>query len=45
MGTTYKYIDALLEDKLIPDEDREIIESLHEKSMHKRVMPPYPTFD
>ncbi|MGV8145702.1 MAG: NAD(+) synthase [Alkaliphilus sp.] len=45
MGTTYKHVDALLDGKQIPKEDRKIIEMLHKNSMHKRVMPPYPTFD
>ncbi|WP_204399843.1 NAD(+) synthase [Alkaliphilus hydrothermalis] len=42
MGTTYAYIDAFLDGKVIPEMDREIIERLHRVSQHKRVMPPYP---
>lgn len=42
MGTTYAYIDALLEGKEIPERDREIIERLHRISAHKRMMPPSP---
>jgi len=44
MGTTYSYIDALLEGKHIPCDHRDIIERLHKNSRHKRIMPPYPTF-
>lgn len=40
MGTTYDMIDDLLEGKQIPDQDRKIIERLHQRSHHKRVMPP-----
>lgn len=40
MGTTYDMIDDLLEGKQIPDKDRKIIERLHQRSHHKRVMPP-----
>lgn len=40
MGTTYEMIDDLLEGKIIPDHDRRIIEKLHQRSHHKRVMPP-----
>ncbi len=42
MGTTYDKIDALLEGKEIPKKDKEIIERLHKRSAHKRVMPPKP---
>lgn len=41
MGTTYDCIDDLLEGKQIPEQDRKIIEGLHMRSHHKRVMPPY----
>lgn len=40
MGTTYDRIDDLLEGKPIPEADRKIIERLHQRSHHKRVMPP-----
>lgn len=40
MGTTYEMIDNLLEGKIIPDHDRRIIERLHQRTHHKRVMPP-----
>ncbi|WP_042223343.1 NAD(+) synthase [Oceanobacillus manasiensis] len=36
MGTSYDTIDAYLQGKEIPDKDKEIIESLHKKSAHKR---------
>ncbi|WP_338537388.1 NAD(+) synthase [Helicovermis profundi] len=42
MGTTYDMIDDLIEGKIIPEEDRKIIESLHNRSNHKREMPPKP---
>ncbi|MBF8982033.1 NAD(+) synthase [Lutibacter sp. B2] len=42
MGTTYDMVDDLLEGKDIPQRDREIIESLHKRSEHKRNMPPKP---
>ncbi|SHK37481.1 NAD(+) synthase [Tepidibacter formicigenes] len=42
MGTTYDMIDDLIEGKEIPQKDKEIIERLHKKSEHKRVMPPKP---
>ncbi|RSK29393.1 NAD(+) synthase [Bacillus sp. HMF5848] len=38
MGTTYNMIDAYLTGQAIPDKDREIIDSLHNKSEHKRQM-------
>lgn len=40
MGTTYEMIDDLLDGKPIPEHDRKIIERLHQRSHHKRVMPP-----
>lgn len=39
MGTTYEMIDAYLEGKDIPDKDKEIIESMHKKTEHKRQIP------
>ena len=42
MGTTYDMIDALIEGKEIPQKDKEIIDRLHNRSAHKRVMPPKP---
>ncbi len=42
MGTTYKMIDDFLEGKDIPEKDRKIIEEMHKKTEHKRVMPPLP---
>lgn len=38
MGTTYTFIDAYLNGEEIPEKDKEIIESLHKKSEHKRNM-------
>ncbi len=40
MGTTYDMIDDLIEGKEIPQKDREIIEALHSRTEHKRMMPP-----
>lgn len=42
MGTTYDAIDDYMEGKEIPSKDKEIIDRLHLKSEHKRVMPPKP---
>lgn len=42
MGTTYDIIDHFLSGKPIPEKDREIIERLHERSAHKRRLPPSP---
>jgi NAD+ synthase len=42
MGTTYDQVDDLLEGKEIPEQDREIIERLHKRSAHKRMLPPSP---
>ncbi len=43
MGTTYEYIDAFLQGKQVPKQDREIIERMHLVSAHKRALPPkYP---
>ncbi|WP_188453523.1 NAD(+) synthase [Virgibacillus oceani] len=36
MGTTYDVIDAYLKGEKIPDRDKEIIESLHKRTEHKR---------
>lgn len=36
MGTTYEYIDAYLKGEDIPKRDRELIESMHERTRHKR---------
>lgn len=36
MGTSYDTIDAYLKGEQIPEHDKEIIESLHKKSAHKR---------
>lgn len=40
MGVEYKTIDAYLQGEDIPEDKRIIIENLHEKSFHKRNMPP-----
>lgn len=42
MGTTYDMIDDYLEGKEIPEKDKAIIDSLHNRSEHKRNMPPKP---
>jgi NAD+ synthase len=42
MGTTYDRVDDFLEGKEIPAQDREIIERLHRRSAHKRMLPPSP---
>lgn len=36
MGTTYEAIDAFVKGKDVPDKDRDIIETMHRKTMHKR---------
>lgn len=36
MGTSYDMIDAYLDGKEIPDKDRQLIESMHKKTEHKR---------
>src|SRR5690625_1116661 len=42
MGTTYDKIDAYIQGEEIPEKDKEIIEKMHKKSMHKRVpLPKY----
>lgn len=40
MGTTYAMIDDFLEGKEIPEADRIIINRMHERSQHKRELPP-----
>lgn len=40
MGTTYEMIDKYLEGKEIPIDDKQIIDRMHTRSEHKRVMPP-----
>ncbi|CDQ18124.1 NAD+ synthase [Halobacillus karajensis] len=42
MGTSYAMIDRHLKGEEIPEEDRRIIESLHQRSAHKRQLPPAP---
>ena len=37
MGTTYDKIDAYLKGKAIPDKDKEIIETMHKRTEHKRL--------
>lgn len=39
MGTTYNMIDDYLNGKEIPKKDKDIIDNLHKRSMHKRKMP------
>lgn len=36
MGTSYEYIDAYLKGEEIPEKDRQLIEQLHQRTMHKR---------
>lgn len=36
MGTSYKYIDAYLKGEEVPENDRQIIEQMHQRTMHKR---------
>ncbi|SMP49834.1 NAD(+) synthase [Anoxynatronum buryatiense] len=42
MGVTYEIIDQFLEGKMIPEKEKMIIQSMHEKTRHKRQMPPMP---
>jgi len=42
MGTSYEMVDKLLQGHDIPEEDRIIIERLHNRSAHKRKMPDAP---
>ncbi|SEO35490.1 NAD+ synthase [Amphibacillus marinus] len=36
MGTTYAMIDSFLRGETIPEQDRQIIEAMHQRSAHKR---------
>lgn len=36
MGTSYEYIDAYLKGEEIPEKDRQLIEQMHQRTMHKR---------
>lgn len=38
MGTTYDKIDAYLKGEKIPEEDQQIIERMHQRTMHKRAV-------
>lgn len=40
LGTSYTYIDRYLRGEKIPDQDRKVIESLHERTAHKRQIAP-----
>lgn len=40
MGTTYAHIDAFLEGKEIPKKDERLIRGMHQRSEHKRQLPP-----
>lgn len=42
MGVSYDTIDAYLRGEEIAEKDKEIIEALHRKSAHKRIMPAEP---
>lgn len=42
MGTTYDMIDKVVKGEEVPKKDKEIIDRLHNRSEHKRVMPPKP---
>jgi NAD+ synthase len=42
MGVTYDAIDDYLEGKPVSDEDKAVIERMHTRTAHKRVMPPAP---
>lgn len=42
MGVTYDAIDDYIEGKPVSQEDRTIIERMHARTEHKRVMPPAP---
>ncbi len=42
MGTTYAMVDDVLAGKTVPEQDRLIIEKLHQRSEHKRRMPDKP---
>lgn len=42
MGTSYAMVDRFLEGKDVPDKDLQIIKALHNRSTHKRQLPPKP---
>jgi len=42
MGVTYDAIDDYIEGKPVSEEDKKIIERMHARTEHKRVMPPAP---
>lgn len=42
LGTTYDIVDDYLNGKTVSEQDKQIIEQLHKRSMHKRQMPPKP---
>lgn len=42
LGTSYRYIDEYIKGNEIPQKDREIIESLHKRTEHKRHTPTTP---
>lgn len=42
MGVSYDTIDAYLKGEQVAEKDKEIIEALHKKSAHKRIMPAEP---
>ncbi|UOQ46445.1 NAD(+) synthase [Halobacillus salinarum] len=42
MGTSYDMIDKYLKGEEVPEEDRKIIEDMHNRSAHKRQLPPSP---
>ncbi|SDI92973.1 NAD(+) synthase [Salimicrobium halophilum] len=42
MGTSYEMIDRYLKGETIPEKDKNIIDSLHNRSHHKRQMPASP---
>ncbi|WP_431804733.1 NAD(+) synthase [Halobacillus andaensis] len=42
MGTSYDMIDRHLKGEQIPEKDREIIEAMHKRTMHKRTIAPGP---
>jgi NAD+ synthase len=44
MGTTYEILDCFLSGEAIPDPERIIIEKMHQRTMHKRQMPPLPNW-
>lgn len=42
LGTTYEMVDRYLRGQDVPAQDRQIIETLHRRSEHKRQLPPQP---